>query len=778
MRCQRCNSENVGGVAQCATCGAILNATCSRCGLQHDFTTDVCSSCGASLHAPDHLRQSAGERKQATVLFADIVGSTSWIAELDAEEAMERLRPILSTMAQAVRRFDGTVVRNLGDGLKAIFGAPMAQEQHALLACRAALAMSEKLSSFRSAPKIRIGVHSGEVVAGEIDTGSAIELEAVGVTVHLASRLEHLAAPGDILISRECAALVRAYCDLETFGEHSIKGFSKPIEVYRLVGLKPAIASEQFRASKLTKLRGREIELANLRRGLEDAQDGKAAVIGISASPGIGKSRLCYEFSEWCRQRHVEVLEARAVIYGHATPLQPILEMLRSFFRIVPSEDPIVAREKISAALMGFDPPLGGDVALVSDILGVGDPLNVTQRLDPIARRAKLHDIVRGVARRFGQTASVLVFEDLHWLDGASAEFIETVVDAVQGTRVLVVLNFRSSYRAQWMERSYYRDLPLAELEQLDIHAIAREFLGNDAELSDTCAEIVDRSGGNPFFAEELVRSMAESGVIVGERGRYRLGTLELQAQLPASVEAVIISRIDRLAHSEKAVIQIAAVIGKEFTRGILQEIAPLPRNDVTDAIGRLCETGIIQEHATPFGKGFSFRHPLIQEAVYAAQLRGQRAKLHAAAARAIERSEWGKQDEVAGLLAHHFEAAREPVEAAKQLQRAALWIGKTNSAEALKIWKRIRSLLRDEPRSETNDRLRQVASGQILGVGWREGMSAEEARPFAEEALRYARDGGEKMKVPLLLGGYGRILAASGAADDYVALALEALKR
>jgi class 3 adenylate cyclase/tetratricopeptide (TPR) repeat protein len=728
------------------------------------------------LDPPAAPRRDGGERKQATILFADIVGSTHLISRLDAEDAMGRLQPLVAMMAQSVRRFDGWIMRTLGDGLMAAFGAPLAQEGHALLACKAALAMQEAVLQRDSAPRIRIGLHSGEVVASEFDSGSAVEQQTSGITVHVASRLEQLAEPGTICVSETCIGLVRAYCDTVPLGPQAIRGYEKPLRVHRLLGLKPAVASEQFRGSELTALYGREDELAILQRALADAEKGMASVIAISAPPGLGKSRLCYEFGEWCRRRHVEVLEARGLVFGQATPLQPVLEMLRSFFRISPLDDPAQARQKMLRVLQALDPAFEDDVPPFSDFLGVGDPDDPMANSGPRARQTRLRAIFGRLMRSAGRRTWVIIVEDVHWLDEASTEFIETLVDAVEGTHTVLVLNFRPPYEARWMNRPCCRKLSLRELTSSDMRNLLHDLTGGEPEIEAICAHVAERSGGNPFFAEELVRSLAESGLLAGRRGSYRLGGAKLDAGLPPTLEAVLGARLDRLAEPEKFLLQIGATIGKEFPLSVLERVATVPPKQIKGQLDSLCDAGLIQERTTMAGPGFAFRHPLIQEVAYSMQLRARRRRLHAAVAAAIESFEWGQLDEFASLLAHHCEASDQPLKAAMHLQRAARWIGRTNSAEAIKTWEKIRSLLNNQPHTETADRLRALASGQILSSGWREGMLAEEAKPYAEEALRYARAVGDQMYEPMLLGSYGRILGASGVADDYVALAREAL--
>ena len=326
MRCWACAYDNEPGSGSCVACGVSFASVCAHCGRSFPETARFCAWCGEPRKTGGHAADVPGERKQATVLFADIAGSTARIAGMDAEGAMNFLHPIVTIMARAVHRFDGTVLRTLGDGLKAAFGVPHAREGHAVLACHAALAMRAAVAALPDAPMIRIGLHSGEVVSGKLYTGSTIEQDATGLTVHLASRIEQEAPPGEICLSRACQTLLGAYCDTEPLGARELKGIPDPIEIFRLVGLKPAVNSEHFRGAPLLPLRGRALELETLQHALLDTAPGSPRVIGVSGPPGVGKSRLCFEFGEWCRKRQIKVLEARAQVHSRATPLVPVLE--------------------------------------------------------------------------------------------------------------------------------------------------------------------------------------------------------------------------------------------------------------------------------------------------------------------------------------------------------------------------------------------------------------------------------------------------------------------
>jgi class 3 adenylate cyclase/tetratricopeptide (TPR) repeat protein len=777
MRCPACSYDNETTSRSCVACGVSFAPLCTHCGRDFPETARFCAWCGQPRKADIRVADVPGERKQATVLFADIAGSTARIAGLDAEEAMNFLHPIVMVMARAVHRFDGTVLRTLGDGLKAAFGVPHAREGHAALACHAALAMRAAVAALPDAPMIRIGLHSGEVVSGKLYSGSAVEEDVTGLTVHLASRIEQEASPGEICLSRDCQALLGAYCDTEPLGPRALKGIPDPIEIFRLIGLKPAVNSEHFRGASLTPLRGRAVELETLQRALLDTAPGSPRVIGVSGPPGVGKSRLCFEFGEWCRERQIKVLEARAQVHSRATPLLPVLEALRAFFRIEPDMDTELARTRIEQTLTLLAIPVAEHLATLTDFLGCAGTEPTSRAIDPSTRRARLRDSISRIVKAAWSQTSVIIIEDLHWLDEASLDFLETWMAAVEGTRVLMVLTFRPDW-APPSRPAWYRELALPELGLGEVGQVISDLIGDGPGLDQVVAHVAERSDGNPFFAEELILSLAQSGVLLGERGRYRLAPSGWQnPTLPTTVEAVIGARIDLLPDSEKALLQTAAIIGKEFPFEVVRAVTGLSDTAARPLLRRLRAAELIQPRETAMGESFAFRHPLIQEVAYAMQLRSTRTGLHAAVAKAIEAQDWGQRDEFAGLLAHHYEAAGKMVAAAMHLQRSARWVGRTNSGRALADWKKIRAMMQGQPRSKENDELRALAGGQLLTFGWREGMPVEEAKTYVEEALGYAREAGNRRHEAMLIAGYGRIVAASGgSADDYIRLVREAL--
>jgi adenylate cyclase len=470
------------------------------------------------------------------------------------------------------------------------------------------------------------------------------------------------------------------------------------------------------------------------------------------------------------------VLEARAQVHSRSTPLVPVLEALRAFFRIEPDMTAEVARTRIEQTLTMLALPMTEHLATLTDFMGCAEPQPESRGIDPSTRRMRLRDSIGRIVRAAWSQTSVIIIEDLHWLDEASQDFLETLMAAAEGTRVLMVLTFRPDWSPPSRPASYLQ-LALPELGLGEVGQVICDLIGDGPGLEQVVAHVAERSDGNPFFAEELVLSLAQSGMLVGERGRYRLAPSGWQnPTLPTTVEAVIGERIDLLPDSEKALLQTGAIIGKEFPYEVVRAVLGLSDTAARPLLRRLRAAELIQPRQTPMGESFAFRHPLIQEVAYSMQLRSTRTGLHAAVAQAIEGQEWGRRDEFAGLLAHHYEAAGNMVAAAMHLQRSARWVGRTNSGRALADWKKIRTMMQGQPRSKENDELRALAGGQLLTFGWREGMPVEEAKIYVEEALGYAREAGNRRHEAMLIAGYGRIVAASGSADEYVRLVREAL--
>ena len=766
MQCPACQIETLADDRVCRSCGVSFSALCSNCQHPNLAAARFCGACGERLEQP----QALGERKVVTVLFADIVGSTELIGDIDPEHALDRLPPALARMGNAVNRFHGTIMRSMGDGLMVIFGVPQAQEDHALRACQAALAMVQ--SSRDNGITLRVGIHSGEIVAGVPDKFTG-EQSVYGAAVHLASRLEHMAQPGDICVTELTFKLVHSHCDGRPLGHQDVKGFPRPVAVYRLIGMK--IARTPFRDTVMGTYRGRDAELAILHGAFAGAERGAGKAIGISAPPGLGKSRLCFEFSKVARDRLVPVLDLRASPYDHSGPLQPLVEFFRTFFRIASTDDPEAARSKIASRIEATVPDLMGDVAILADFLGIRDAKVPVLVLDPKARHARLINLVSSLVRDGTRTPSLIVIEDIHWLDEASVEFVSALVDIISVSRVLLILTYRPTFQVPWNDGPGFHEIRLDELRDEDVSALTRDLIGGHPSTAALSGRIVERSGGNPFFAEELIRSLVDAGELDGNPGNYQIVSEPRAETLPATVQTVIGARIDRLLPADKEVLQIGATIGREFPLSVLAEVKKATADELADSLERLSRLELVQDVMSEHDR-FAFRHPLIQEVAYAMQLRTRRIELHSAVAKALERFHHNQLSEYADLIAYHFEAAREFGSAAIYTARAANWIGATNSRLALKSWHKARLLLQSQPRSPETDVLRMRASGQIVNWAWREGVSAEEVAPFAREALDLARELKNSVSEVLMLAGYGRIAACAGSADDYVKQVLLAI--
>ncbi|HEY4985009.1 MAG TPA: AAA family ATPase [Bradyrhizobium sp.] len=786
MQCSQCNSQNRDGNDYCESCGGALGLKCEACYHVNGSSSRFCGQCGTLLAANvagpatssqrllQSLSSKGGERKRLTILFADIRNSTSLIDSLgDPELGMRRLEPVLNLMKEAVHRYDGIVNRIQGDGVMALFGAPRPHEDHAVRGCLAALAMQDAVARLEDPGlQIRVGLHSGEVVVQAIENSFYQTYDAAGANVHIAARMEQLADTGCILITRDTYVAAKQFVEVEPLGPQAIRGIAAPIESFKLTKLLNAPASDVFRSgSRLSSLIGRSEQFGALEGELKRALNGDGRVVGVVGEAGIGKSRLCFEFTENCRRQGIRVYEGRVLAHARATPFQPVLELLRDVFDIRAKDSVAEARARVTERLAAVSSS-EQQLLVLLEFLGLSDAARPAPKLEPDLLKMQLLNLVRTLVRAAPRdTATVFVIEDLHWIDPASEEFVEALAEVVVGNTTLLVVNFRPGFVASLMQNPQYRQVAMPPLSAEQAELLLHQHCGNDPSLASLKRTIIERAQGNPFFLEELVKAIVERGDFEGTRGAYRLKGGVDAIPLPSTVQAVIAARIDRLEEPAKQVLETASVIGRVVSLSVLQRVTAIAHGELSDAIWQLRKADLLYDFA-PYDQGLlAFRHPLIQEVAYATQLRSRLIMSHAAVANAIECFEWGKLDEFAGLLAFHYEAAGQSLDAITHLERAARWIGRTNSAEGLRSWKKVRVLLEDQPRSEPIERRRVFASHQILDFGWREGISADEARPYAEEALKHAPN------EPFLLAGYGRILAASGAADDYVRVMQDALK-
>jgi class 3 adenylate cyclase/tetratricopeptide (TPR) repeat protein len=685
MRCPRCQSQNREGATFCEDCGARLELACPNCGEALTPGKKFCASCGTAVtpppavhlqsprsYTPSHLAEKIltsksaleGERKQVTVLFADLKGSMELLADRDPEEARKLLDPVLERMMEAVHRYEGTVNQVMGDGIMALFGAPLAHEDHAVRACYAALRMQQSVRAyadevFRShgvPVQIRIGLNSGEVVVRTIGSDLRMDYTAVGQTTHLAARVEQLATPGTILLTPGTLNLAEGYVSVAARGPVPIKGLNEPLDVYEVTGA--GSARTRLQAARtgrgLTRFVGRDAELEQLRRALELAAKGHGQVAAVVGEAGVGKSRLVYEFTHSHRTQGWLVLESGASSYARASYL-PVSELLRAYFKISGPDDQREIREKVTGKLLTLDRALEPTLPALLSLLDVPTNDLSWESLEPRDRRQQTLNTVKRLLLHESQVQPLaLVFEDLHWIDAETQAVLDAVVESLPAARILLLVNYRPEYGHGWGSKTYYSQLRLDALPRESADDLLRALLGVDAALDPLKRLLTARTEGNPLFLEESVRALVETGVLAGERGACRLAKPVEAIEVPATVQAILAARIDRLPAEEKRLLQAASAVGKDIPLELLRAVADLGEPDLLRLLARLTAAEFLYEASLFPDPEYTFKHALTHEVAYGSLLHKRRRELHAKIVEAIERLHAERLPEHVERLAHH----------------------------------------------------------------------------------------------------------------------------
>ncbi len=687
MDCPRCKAENREGRHFCSECGAPLALACPACGFTNQAGEKFCGGCGQLLAAaptadtrfsspqaytPKHLAEKIltskgaleGERKQVTVLFADLRGSMELLADADPEEARQILDPVLEHMMEAVHRYEGTVNQVMGDGIMALFGAPLAHEDHAVRACYAALRMQESVKRYAQEVQrtegipiqIRIGMNSGEVVVRSIGSDLRMDYTAVGQTTHLAARMEQMAMPGSILLTADALRLAEGYVQVKPLGPFQIKGLTDPVEVYEAAGAGPARTRLQASAARgLTRFVGREAELETLRQALDKARAGHGQVVALVGEPGVGKSRLFWEFTHSHRTHGWLVLESGSVSYGKATAYLPVIDLLRAYFQVEASDDGRKIREKVTGKLLTLERALEATLPAFLALLDVPVEDPHWQALDPPQRRQRTLDAVKHLLLRESQVQPLcLVFEDLHWIDSETQALLDSLIESLPTAHVLLLLNYRPEYQHGWGSKTYYTQIRIDPLPPESCHELLQALLGSVDGLEPLKRLLIERTEGNPFFLEESVRTLVETQVLVGERGAYRLAKAAESIQVPATVQAILAARIDRLPAEEKRLLQSAAVIGVDVPYSVLQAIGELAEEKLRASLTHLQAAEFLYETSLFPDLEYTFKHALTHEVAYGSLLQERRRDLHARIVEAIERLYTDRLAEQVERLAHH----------------------------------------------------------------------------------------------------------------------------
>ena len=786
MSCPQCGHDNPGAARFCNGCGARLAAACAACGQSNPAGSRFCNGCGARVvggegpvdpriaATPKHLAERIltsrtaleGERKQVTVLFADLKGSMELLAERDPEEARKLLDPVLERMMEAVHRYEGTVNQVMGDGIMALFGAPLAHEDHAVRACYAALRMQDAIRRYAEELRrsqgievqVRAGLNSGDVLVRTVGSDLRMDYTAVGQTTHLAARMEQLAPPGAIRLTAETLRLAEGFVQVKPLGPVPVKGLADPVEIFELVGAAEARTRLQAaRARGFTRFVGREPELEQIRQAAEQAKVSRGQVVAVVGEPGVGKSRLFHEFIHSHRTQGWLVSEASSVSYGKATPFLPLADLLRRYFRVDDHDDTRTIRAKVTGTMLTLDRALEDAVPAVSWLLDALPPDDAFLTIDPMLRRRRAIDgAKRLLLRESRMQPLLLVFEDLHWIDAETQSFLDGLVESLPTAPILLAVNYRPEYRHAWGSKTYYRQLRIDPLPPESADELLQALVGGDASVTALKALLIERTEGNPLFLEESVRTLVETRAFAGEPGAYRLTRSIDAIQMPATVQAILAARIDRLSPDLKRLLQAASVIGKDVPVALLEPVVDIAGEELRGALAALQTAEFLYETRLFPDLEYTFKHALTHEIAYGGVLQDRKRALHAALVDVLERLHADRLTEQVEVLAHH--AIRGGLtDKAVQYHRLAgeKAAGRSANREAAEFFQAALGVLAGMP--ETPETLSaaldlHVALGPVLIV-FKSAASPEVAAVYARAMALVERLGDTSRRFPVLWG-------------------------
>ena len=715
---------------------------CRMCGTEPLENARFCHGCGSPVVGAD----THAEFKQVTVLFADVVHSMDIAAAVDAERLREIMTELVERSAAVVRRYGGTVDKFTGDGIMAVFGAPAALEDHAVRACLAALGVQEEANRLAADIHdrdgidlwVRVGLNSGRVIAGEIGSGS-FGYTTIGEQVGMAQRMESVAPPGGVMLSASTARLVEGAATLGDPELVQIKGADAPVPAHRLLGMEEQRGSVGRAESNLV---GRRWEMAAVEGLLERAVDGHGAVVTVVGSPGIGKSRLMREVAAMATARGVDVFTAFCESHATDIAFHVVARLLRAAAGVSDLDGP-AARDRVRSRVPDADPE---DLLLFDDLLGIADPDVALPAIDPDARRRRLTALVNA-ASLARQTPAVYVIEDAHWIDEVSESMLAEFLTVIPQTPSLVLVTYRPEYGGALSRVAGAQTIALAPLSDSDTAALVSELLGSDPSVGGVITMITEKAAGNPFFAEEMVRDLAERGVLRGNRSAYEATADAGEVSVPATLQATIAARIDRLDPKAKRTLSAAAVIGSRFSPDLLETLGIEP------ALEDLVAAEVIDQIRFTGQPEYVFHHPLIRRVGYESQLKSDRAELHRRLAAAIEARSPASADENAALIAEHLEAAGDLHAAYGWHMRAATWATNRDINAAWLSWERARKIADALPAEDPNRTAMRIAPRTMLcGIAYRVHMNVAGAR--FDELRQLCTAAGDKASLAIAMAG------------------------
>ena len=776
--------------------------SCPICQAENSAAARFCNQCGSSLstlvlptpaatYTPKHLVERVlksraameGERKRVTVVFCDIKNSSRLAQEAGAERWHLILDRVFSILSTAVHRYEGTVNQYTGDGLMALFGAPIAHEDHAQRACHAALEMQRELHRHADELRrrdginlsMRVGLNTGEVIVGRIGDDLRMDYTAQGPTVNLAARMEHICEPGHIYLSSYTARLVQGYFRLRSLGPMTVAGLDAPVDVHELEDVGPlATRLDRSLARGASRFLGRDHELATLTAAFERTRAGQGQAVAVIGEAGIGKSRLCHEFAAICELDGVPVYRATGVPYAKALPMFPVQTLARA--RLGLSRHSVAeARQLVAGALLMQDTGNSALLPNVFDFLGIAE---ASAGLPPDETAAASEKLLTLLSCHLlcSKTPQILLVEDLHFLDAASERFLIRLLKDLPSSPTLLLLNYRPDYGADWLGPQLAERLPISALAAEQLQEIANDWLGAHPSLEGLSANVASRAGGNPFFVEEAVLALEDTGHLTGCRGAYTLARAIQQWPVPDTVHALLAARMDRLGDPQKRLLQAASVIGQEFAPALLAELVSEQADSLDADLGSLQKAGFFQPRVAP---QFGFRHPLMQEVAYSSQLESNRSRVHARLAQALEAKQplTGPPTELALQIAHHWRRAGEPLKAGAWSLHAARWAAGRDMRTTMEQFRQARDQFDLAPLTP-EVRLQRITAraGMIRISQFADADSAEILRCY-QEAKQLADDCGDIASAIELMISYSNELVHQGQAGAAAKLVQDAVK-
>ena len=729
----------------------MTGSACRNCGTEPRAGARFCDACGSSLDTV----ATATEHKQITVLFTDVVRSMDLAAAVDTERLHEVMGDLFNRCGAVIQRYGGTVDKFTGDGIMALFGAPIALEDHAIRACIAALEIQKEVATLANDVRhrdgvglaLRIGLNSGDVVVGEIGSGAA-SYTAIGVQVGMAQRMEAAAPPGGVMLSEATARLVEHAAVLDDPELVSIKGASDPVPARRL----EAMAHTHMLAARIeSTLVGREGEIEALTAILQRAIDGEGCTVGVTAPAGIGKSRICRELVKIAQGFNVQVFSTFCESHASANAFTVVGRLVRERLGLTDLDDE-AARSAVRAQFAAAAPE---DLMLLDDLAGIRDPKFPCPDISADARRRRLAALIKtAVLER--DTPVLYLIEDAHWIDETSESMLGDLMTVIPETRSMAVVTYRPEYNGTLSRLSGIREFRLAPIDDSAASAMTSELVGSDPSLGELVQRIIERSAGNPFYVQEIVREYAERRVIVGERGAYQWHRQVADISVPPTLQATIGARIDRLSAPAKQVLNAATVIGSRFGTELLAPVLKNPDDNWQAALAELVHSELIDQVVFTPRAEYAFRHPLVQAVAYESQLKASRGELHRRLAAAIAQRNTSAPDENAAMIAAHLEAAGDAREAFGWHMRAGAWLSNRDINAARTSWESARLLADHMGTDEAHrDVMRVAPRALLIGSSWRAADSI--ADTSFEELRELCRT--SDTQVPLALGMAGLLM-------------------